>query len=92
MFPFFIYSFSLSLHLFYIYISVKVCLFGCGISTGFGAVMNTCDVEEGTTVAVFGLGAVGLAAVQVRGGGGVAMLRLWGGGRTHLLLATSFDR
>ena len=42
--------------------------------------MNTCDVEEGTTVAVFGLGAVGLAAVQVRGGGGVAMLRLWGGG------------
>lgn len=27
--------------------------------------MNTCDVEEGTTVAVFGLGAVGLAAVQV---------------------------
>ncbi|CAN0411619.1 unnamed protein product [Ascophyllum nodosum] len=45
-------------------ISPLVCLFGCGISTGFGAVMNTCDVEEGTTVAVFGLGAVGLAAIQ----------------------------
>lgn len=44
---------------------VQVCLFGCGIATGFGAVMNTCDVEEGSTVAVFGLGAVGLAAVQV---------------------------
>lgn len=36
------------------------------MSTGLGAVMNTCDVEEGATVAVFGLGAVGLAAVQVR--------------------------
>ncbi|CAB1115909.1 unnamed protein product [Ectocarpus sp. CCAP 1310/34] len=42
----------------------KVCLFGCGVATGFGAVMNTCDVEEGSTVAVFGLGAVGLAALQ----------------------------
>ncbi|CAM9912903.1 unnamed protein product [Pylaiella littoralis] len=42
----------------------KVCLFGCGVATGLGAVMNTCDVEEGSTVAVFGLGAVGLAAVQ----------------------------
>lgn len=42
----------------------KVCLFGCGVSTGFGAVMNTCNVQSGATVAVFGLGAVGLAAVQ----------------------------
>jgi S-(hydroxymethyl)glutathione dehydrogenase/alcohol dehydrogenase len=39
-------------------------LLGCGISTGLGAVWNTCDVEEGASVAVFGLGAVGLAAVQ----------------------------
>lgn len=46
---------------------VQVCLFGCGVATGFGAVMNTCDVEEGSTVAVFGLGAVGLAALQVAG-------------------------
>jgi len=34
---------------------------GCGISTGYGAVLNTAKVEEGTTVAVWGLGAVGLA-------------------------------
>jgi hypothetical protein len=36
----------------------KVCLFGCGVSTGLGAVLNTCKVEAGATVAVFGLGAV----------------------------------
>eukprot|EP00808_Paulinella_micropora_P029852 g16709.t1 len=42
----------------------KVCLFGCGVSTGFGAVWNTMKVEEGKSVAVFGLGAVGLAVVQ----------------------------
>jgi S-(hydroxymethyl)glutathione dehydrogenase/alcohol dehydrogenase len=42
----------------------KVCLFGCGVSTGLGAVWNTCKVEVNSTVAVFGLGAVGLAVVQ----------------------------
>eukprot|EP00522_Entomoneis_paludosa_P003092 CAMPEP_0172474116 /NCGR_PEP_ID=MMETSP1065-20121228/69196_1 /TAXON_ID=265537 /ORGANISM="Amphiprora paludosa, Strain CCMP125" /LENGTH=687 /DNA_ID=CAMNT_0013232295 /DNA_START=100 /DNA_END=2163 /DNA_ORIENTATION=- len=42
----------------------KVCLFGCGISTGLGAVLNTCKVEPDSSVAVFGLGAVGLAVVQ----------------------------
>jgi len=42
----------------------KVCLFGCGVSTGLGAVLKTCALEEGATVAVFGLGAVGLAVVQ----------------------------
>jgi S-(hydroxymethyl)glutathione dehydrogenase/alcohol dehydrogenase len=36
----------------------KACLFGCGISTGLGAVWNTCDVEPDSSVAVFGLGAV----------------------------------
>ena len=36
----------------------KVCLFGCGVSTGLGAVLNTCKVESGASVAVFGLGAV----------------------------------
>jgi S-formylglutathione hydrolase len=41
-----------------------VCLLGCGISTGWGAVWNTCKVEAGASVAVFGLGAVGLAVVQ----------------------------
>ncbi len=43
----------------------KACLFGCGVSTGLGAVWNTCKVEAGASVAVFGLGAVGLAVVQV---------------------------
>ncbi|KAM9341409.1 alcohol dehydrogenase 1-like [Symphorus nematophorus] len=42
----------------------KVCLIGCGISTGYGAAVNTAKVEPGSTSAVFGLGAVGLAAVM----------------------------
>ena len=42
----------------------KACLFGCGVSTGLGAVWNTCKVEQGSSVAVFGLGAVGLAVIQ----------------------------
>lgn len=42
----------------------KACLFGCGVSTGLGAVWNTCKVETNATVAVFGLGAVGLAVIQ----------------------------
>jgi S-(hydroxymethyl)glutathione dehydrogenase/alcohol dehydrogenase len=42
----------------------KICLFGCGVSTGLGAVWNTCKVEPGSSVAVFGLGAVGLAVIQ----------------------------
>lgn len=42
----------------------KVCLFGCGVTTGIGAVHNTAKVEEGAVAAVFGLGAIGLAAIQ----------------------------
>lgn len=42
----------------------KVCLLGCGITTGYGAVTNTAKVEAGSTVAVFGLGGVGLSAIQ----------------------------
>eukprot|EP00590_Aulacoseira_subarctica_P006143 CAMPEP_0172417970 /NCGR_PEP_ID=MMETSP1064-20121228/4467_1 /TAXON_ID=202472 /ORGANISM="Aulacoseira subarctica , Strain CCAP 1002/5" /LENGTH=678 /DNA_ID=CAMNT_0013156585 /DNA_START=19 /DNA_END=2055 /DNA_ORIENTATION=+ len=42
----------------------KMCLFGCGVSTGLGAVWNTCKVEANSSVAVFGLGAVGLAVIQ----------------------------
>ena len=42
----------------------KVCLFGCGVSTGLGAVFNTCKVEANSSVAVFGVGCVGLAVVQ----------------------------
>lgn len=42
----------------------EVCLLGCGVATGWGAVFNTCQVEPGSSVVVFGLGAVGLAVVQ----------------------------
>nr|AAF73254.1 alcohol dehydrogenase class 3 [Branchiostoma floridae] len=42
----------------------KVCLLGCGISTGYGAALNTAKVEPGSTVAVWGLGAVGLAVIM----------------------------
>lgn len=42
----------------------KVALFGCGVTTGLGAVKNTAKVEEGATTAVFGLGAIGLAVIQ----------------------------
>jgi len=42
----------------------KVCLLGCGITTGIGAVIHTAKVEPGATVAVFGLGGVGLSAIQ----------------------------
>ncbi|MBX2796999.1 MAG: S-(hydroxymethyl)glutathione dehydrogenase/class III alcohol dehydrogenase [Myxococcales bacterium] len=42
----------------------KVCLLGCGITTGIGAVLNTAKVEPGATVAVFGLGGIGLSVVQ----------------------------
>ncbi|WP_407362984.1 S-(hydroxymethyl)glutathione dehydrogenase/class III alcohol dehydrogenase [Pseudomonas luteola] len=41
----------------------KVCLLGCGVTTGIGAVLNTAKVEEGATVAIFGLGGIGLSAV-----------------------------
>ena len=60
----------------------KVCLLGCGVSTGYGAAINTAkvkrmiwlvvgeaidhmmQVEAGSTVAVWGLGAVGLAVIM----------------------------
>lgn len=42
----------------------KICLLGCGITTGIGAVLNTAKVEPGASVAVFGLGGVGLSAIQ----------------------------
>ncbi len=42
----------------------KVCLLGCGITTGIGAVLNTAKVEAGSSVAVFGLGGVGLSVIQ----------------------------
>ena len=42
----------------------KACLLGCGITTGIGAVLNTAKVEPGATVAVFGLGGIGLSVIQ----------------------------
>jgi S-(hydroxymethyl)glutathione dehydrogenase / alcohol dehydrogenase len=48
----------------------KVCLLACGVTTGIGAVLHTAKVEPGATVAVFGLGGVGLSVIQ-----GAAMAR-----------------
>ena len=42
----------------------KVCYIGCGVPTGLGAVINTAKVEPGSTVAVFGLGGIGLNVIQ----------------------------
>lgn len=42
----------------------KACLLACGVTTGMGAVLNTAKVESGATVAVFGLGGVGLSVIQ----------------------------
>ena len=41
----------------------KVCLLGCGATTGMGAVKNTAKVQPGDTVAVFGLGGIGLSVI-----------------------------
>ncbi|MBW3806537.1 S-(hydroxymethyl)glutathione dehydrogenase/class III alcohol dehydrogenase [Aeromonas jandaei] len=41
----------------------EVCLLGCSVTTGIGAVMNTAKVKEGESVAIFGLGGIGLSAV-----------------------------
>ncbi len=42
----------------------KVCLIGCGVTTGVGAVINTAKVEPGSNVIVFGLGGIGLNVIQ----------------------------
>ncbi|KAK8684053.1 hypothetical protein V6N13_040090 [Hibiscus sabdariffa] len=42
----------------------KACLLSCGVSTGIGAAWKVADIEEGSTVAIFGLGAVGLAVIK----------------------------
>ena len=42
----------------------KVCLIGCGVTTGLGAVVNTAKVEAGSNVVVFGLGGIGLNVIQ----------------------------
>ena len=42
----------------------KVCLLGCGVTTGIGAAINTAKVEVGANCVVFGLGGVGLSVIQ----------------------------
>jgi S-(hydroxymethyl)glutathione dehydrogenase / alcohol dehydrogenase len=42
----------------------QVCLLGCGVTTGLGAVQNTAKVQAGDNIAVFGLGGIGLAVIQ----------------------------
>jgi S-(hydroxymethyl)glutathione dehydrogenase/alcohol dehydrogenase len=42
----------------------KVCLLGCGITTGIGAVLNSAKVRPGSMTAVFGLGGIGLSVIQ----------------------------
>lgn len=42
----------------------RVCLLGCGFSTGYGAVLNNAKVTPGSSCAVFGLGCVGLSAIM----------------------------
>ncbi|HXH31536.1 MAG TPA: S-(hydroxymethyl)glutathione dehydrogenase/class III alcohol dehydrogenase [Bacteriovoracaceae bacterium] len=42
----------------------KVCLLGCGVTTGIGAVLNTAKVEAGANIAVFGMGGIGLSVIQ----------------------------
>ncbi|MBL35326.1 MAG: S-(hydroxymethyl)glutathione dehydrogenase/class III alcohol dehydrogenase [Oceanospirillaceae bacterium] len=50
----------------------EVCLLGCGVTTGMGAVQKTAKVQKGDTVAIFGLGGIGLSAIigaQMAGAG-----------------------
>ncbi|GLH11768.1 Alcohol dehydrogenase class-3 [Gryllus bimaculatus] len=42
----------------------KAALLGCGVPTGYGAALNTAKVEKGSTCAIWGLGAVGLAVAM----------------------------
>jgi S-(hydroxymethyl)glutathione dehydrogenase/alcohol dehydrogenase len=42
----------------------KACLLGCGITTGYGAATITAALEEGSNIAVFGAGCVGLSVIQ----------------------------
>ncbi|CAN6682926.1 unnamed protein product [Malus baccata var. baccata] len=42
----------------------RACLLGCGVSTGVGAAWKTANVEKGSTVAIFGLGSIGLAVAE----------------------------
>jgi S-(hydroxymethyl)glutathione dehydrogenase/alcohol dehydrogenase len=80
----------------------KVCLLGCGVTTGIGAVLNTAKVAPGSSVAVFGCGGVGLNAIQaaaLMGAGKIIAVdvfdaKLQGAeefGATHLVNAATED-
>jgi len=81
----------------------KVNLLGCGLATGWGAVQNTAQVEPGSSVAVFGLGTVGLAVVEAANRAGAKrilcvdrdaskypMAKMLGGEAAEFLDATPF--
>lgn len=57
----------------------KAALLGCGVSTGWGAVFNTAKIKPDTTVAVFGLGTVGLAVVEAAKKAGAKKVKDGGG-------------
>jgi S-(hydroxymethyl)glutathione dehydrogenase/alcohol dehydrogenase len=42
----------------------RTCLLGCGVTTGYGAAVETAKIEEGSNVGIFGAGCVGLSVVQ----------------------------
>lgn len=52
----------------------KVCLLSCGVPTGFGSARNVANVRRGSTVGVWGLGTIGLAAVCGAKSAGASMI------------------
>lgn len=57
----------------------EVCLLGCGVTAGMGAVINTAKVQPGNSVAIFGLGCIGLSAIigaQMAGAGRIISIDL----------------
>jgi S-(hydroxymethyl)glutathione dehydrogenase/alcohol dehydrogenase len=80
----------------------RAALVGCGVTTGVGAVLNTARIEPGSTVAVFGMGGVGLSAIQGARIGGARMIigvdihdhkleTAYELGATHTINAARFD-
>ncbi|KAK6938314.1 Alcohol dehydrogenase-like, C-terminal [Dillenia turbinata] len=68
----------------------KVCILSCGISTGLGATLNVAKPKRGSFVAVFGLGAVGLAAAEGARISGAS--RIIGFGVSEFLCPKDFEK
>jgi Zn-dependent alcohol dehydrogenase len=68
----------------------RACLIGCGIVTGVGAVLNRARVEAGATMAVFGVGGIGLNVVQGGVLAGAAKIVAVDVNREKLALAEAF--